>query len=123
MKVLTSLTVLSGRIVLTDTSTVNHASLAEDIPPSSVHRCTLAGVSVTEAATSDHHVVKSVVIFVLRVPAFSTQQSVAQREETSEVNTNICQGDQILDVWGIWVLYLKDWIQSFQHHLSVSGRV
>lgn len=52
-------------------------------------------MSVTEAAASDHHVVKGVVILVLRVPAFSTQQSVAQREETSEVNADVCQGDQI----------------------------
>lgn len=72
-----------------------HASLGEDIPPSSVHRCALAGVSVTETAASDHHVVKRVVIFVLGVSAFSPQQSVAQREETSEVDTNICQGEQI----------------------------
>lgn len=52
-------------------------------------------MSVTEAAASDHHVVKSVVIFVQRVPASSPQQSVAQSEEASEVDTNICQGDQI----------------------------
>lgn len=50
-------------------------------------------MSITETAASDHHVVKSVVIFVLSVPASSTEQSVPQREETSEVNPNICQSD------------------------------
>ncbi len=50
---------------------------------------------VTEATASDHHVIKSVVIFILRVPASSAQESVSQSEETSKVDTNICQGDQI----------------------------
>lgn len=50
---------------------------------------------ITETAASDHHVVKSIVIFVLRVPASSAQQSVAQSEETSEVDTDICHSDQI----------------------------
>lgn len=52
-------------------------------------------MSVTETAASDHHVVKSVIIFVLSVPASPAQQSVTQSEEASEVNANVCQGDQI----------------------------
>lgn len=72
-----------------------HASLGEDVPPSSIHRCTPAGVSITEAASSDHHVIQSVVIFVLRVPASSTQQRVTECEQTSEVHPNVGQSDQI----------------------------
>lgn len=72
-----------------------HARLGENVPPPSVHRCALAGMSVTETAASNHHVVKSIIIFVLRVPASPAQQSVAQSEEASEVDTNVCQGDQI----------------------------
>lgn len=72
---------------------VYHGGVCEDVSSSSVHRRAPAGMSVTEAVASDHHVVKSVVIFVLRVSASSTQQSVAQREETSEVNPDICHRD------------------------------
>ena len=72
-----------------------HAGLGEGVPPSPVHRRALVGVSVAETAASDHHVVKSVVIFVLGVSAFPPQQSVAQREETSEVDANVCQREQI----------------------------
>lgn len=50
---------------------------------------------VAEAAASHHHVVKSVVIFVLRVPASSPQQRVAQSEEAGEVHADICHRDQI----------------------------
>lgn len=52
-------------------------------------------MAVTEAAASDHHVVKSVEIFVLRVPAFPTQQGVAKREETGEVHPDVGHGDQL----------------------------
>lgn len=48
----------------------HHSRLTEGVPPPLVHRRALAGVSVTEAAASDHHVVKGVVIFVLGVSAF-----------------------------------------------------
>lgn len=76
------------------TSGLYHSSLAEDIPASLVHRCALPCVSVAETAASDHHVIQSVIIFVLRISTFS-QQGVAQSEETCEVNTNIRHGDQI----------------------------
>lgn len=71
-----------------------HSRLAEGVPPPLVHRRALAGVPVTEAAASDHHVVEGVVVFVLGVPALP-QQSVAQSEETREVDANICHSDQI----------------------------
>lgn len=72
-----------------------HAGLGEDVASPRVHRRALAGVPVAEAAASHHHVVKSVVIFVFRVPASSPQQCVAQSEEAGEVHTDICHRDQI----------------------------
>lgn len=72
-----------------------HATLGGDVPTPFIHRCTLLGIAITEAASLDHHVIESIVIFVLRVPASSTQQSVTEREETSEVHTEISQRDQI----------------------------
>jgi len=74
-----------------------HAGLGEDVPPPSVHGRAAGGVSVAGAAPPDHHGVQGVVILVLRVPASSTQQNVAQREQTSEVHTDISQGDQICE--------------------------
>ena len=71
-----------------------HSSLAEGVPPPSAHGRALAGVSVAEAAASDHHVVQGVVIFVLRVPALP-QQCVAQSKEAREVDANVGHGDQI----------------------------
>ena len=74
---------------------IYHARLGEDVAASSIQRHTLAGVAVTEAAASDHHVVKSVVIFVLRAPASSTKQGVSQREQTGEVDPDVGHGDQL----------------------------
>ncbi|PWA24694.1 hypothetical protein CCH79_00010184 [Gambusia affinis] len=95
VKRLTSLTVLPSCVVLTDTATVNldeeKASLSEDVPTSSVHRDAAAGVSVTEAASLNHHAVKRVVIFLLRISASASQQRVTKREETSEVHTDVRQ--------------------------------
>lgn len=72
------------------------AALGEDVPPASIYRHTLAGMAVAEAAASDHHVVDGIEIFVQRVSSASTQQSVAQREQTGEVYPNICHLNQIL---------------------------
>lgn len=56
----------------------------------------MSGVSVTEAAASDHHLVQSVVVFVLRVSfTFSTQQCVSEREEMSEVHPEVSHRDQL----------------------------
>lgn len=72
----------------------HHSGLTEGVAPALVHRRALAGVAVTEAAAPDHHVVQRVVIFVLRVPALP-QQSVAQSEETREVDADVGDRDQI----------------------------
>lgn len=75
-------------------SDVYHAGLGEDVAPSSVRRHTLAGVAVAETAATDHHVVESIVVLVLRVPALP-QQCVAKREETGEVDPDIGHGDEL----------------------------
>lgn len=63
------------------------------LPP--VYWHTTLGVSITEAASLDHHVIQSIVIFVHRVPATPTQQSVAKCKESSKVHTKISQRDLI----------------------------
>lgn len=72
-----------------------HASLGEDVAPPAVHWGALAGVSIAETAASHHHVVESVVIFILRVPALPAQQGVAKSEEATEVHADVCHQDQI----------------------------
>lgn len=72
-----------------------HVRLGEHISSSSVHRNTPAGMSITEAAPLNHHVVKCVVILLLWVPAFTDQLSVTKCEEMSEVHPNIGQCDQL----------------------------
>ena len=59
------------------------------------HGGALGGVSVAEAAASDHQLVQGVVVLVLGVPPPAAQQGVAQREQTGEVNPDVRQGDQL----------------------------
>lgn len=72
----------------------HHSGLTEGVPPPLVHGRALAGVPVAEAAAAHHHVIKGVVIFVLRVSALP-QQRVAQSEETREVDADVGHRDQI----------------------------
>lgn len=72
-----------------------HASLGEDVTPPSIHWGALAGMSIAETASSHHHVVESVVIFIFWVPALPAQQGVAKSEEAAEVHADVCHQDQI----------------------------
>lgn len=72
-----------------------HASLGEDVAPPRVHWGALAGMSIAKTAASHHHVVESVVIFILRISALPAQQGVTKSEETTEVQADVCHQDQI----------------------------
>lgn len=77
-----------------------HASLSEDVAPPRVHWGALTGVSIAKTAASHHHVVESVIIFILRVSALPAQQGVAKGEEAAEVHADVCHQDQIWSfVW------------------------
>lgn len=62
---------------------------------SSINRYTAMGVAITEAASLHHHVVQSVVVFVLGITTSTAQQCVTEGEQVSEVHTDVGQCDQV----------------------------
>lgn len=63
-----------------------HPGLMEGITPQILHRITVAGVPIAEAAAPHNHLVDSVVVLLEGVAVPSSKQSIPEGMEFSEID-------------------------------------